>query len=274
MDPKSSLKLKALLMKILNFFIAMCFCSFATASDPMSSAAAHEATEKKIEGYDIEKVKHLPDETIITWELCPRYELGKEDIIQLVNDKELKVDGEWTSGTIKLVENQKHIALQWANDIDGEAVAKERSSNNEKEMGYFRSNEKMLLEKGKWNGHTFEYTYRWPGDLEKDKHIKVTVDITVKDSSSEIGGFLNSVLERIRNKHANKEKHKPAAPTHTPASSPVFAQQQPATIVQQQPQVIYQQSSPVVVPAPYYGGYYGPHIGIGIWGGRHHHRHW
>lgn len=263
-------------MKYFIFFIAACLYASVMAGDSMSSASAHEATEKKVEGYDIEKLKHLPDETIITWALCPRYEFSKEDIIQLVNDKELKVEGEWTSGTIKLEENQKHIALLWANDVDGETVAKDRSNNDSTEMGYFKNGEKLLLEKGKWNGHAFEYTYRWPGDVEKDKHIKVNVDITIKDPSSEIGVFLNSILDRIRNNHVKKEKHS-SAPVAAHASSPsVFAQQQPVQNVP--PQIIYQQS-PVVVspPAPYYGYPYGPPIGIGIWGGYggyHHHHHW
>ena len=259
-------------MKFISLFISGCLCASAVASDPMSSAAAHEATEKKVEGYDIEKLKHLPDETIITWELCPKYELGKEEIIQLVNDKELKVEGEWTSGTIKLEENQKHIALLWANDVDGETVAKDRSNNNEKEMGYFRNGEKLLLEKGKWNGHAFEYTYRWPGDLEKATHVKVTVDITVKDASSEIGRFLNSVLDRIKNNHTKKEKHKSAQPS----AHPVFAQQQPAPTPP--PQIIYQQSAPVVIPAPYYGYPYDSPVVGGLWlggyGHGHHHGRW
>jgi hypothetical protein len=279
-------------MKVLNFFIALCLCTSLVAST-MSSEPAHRATEEKVEGYDLEKLRSLPDETIITWALCPGYELGKDEIIQLAKNETLTFDGPWTSVKISLTkeekkEDEKHIAFLWANDIEGEELTKERSKDNQTEMGYFRNGEKLLLEKGKWNGHAFEYTYRWPGDLEKDKHIKVTVDITIKDPSTEIGEFLHNFLNRIKGAHKPGKHHKtsssgPTSPTGSTTSStptsPVFAAQQPATIVP--PQIVYRESPPIVVsPAPYYGYPYGspPVVGGlwlgGGWGHPHYHRRW
>lgn len=263
-------------MKILNFFTAACLCASAiTAADSMSSANAHETTEKKIEGYDLEKLRSLPDETIITWALCPGYELGKDEIVQLVKNEELTFEGSFTSVKIRLTpeerhEDEKHIALLWANDIDGRSLAESKSKNDPTEMGYFDKGEKLLLEKGHWNGHAFEYTYRWPGDLEKNKHIKVTVEITVKDPSSEIGAFLQGVIDRAKNLH------------HSVQHSPV---PQPTTIVKQvappPPTVVYSSpppaAPPVIIERDPYGPYYGyPPVVGGIWlgGGWGHHHHW
>ena len=141
----------------------MCLCASVVADDSMSSAAAHKSTEKKIEGYDLEKLRSLPDETIITWALCPGYELGKDEIIQLSKNEELTFDGQWTSVKVYLTkeekkEDEKHIALLWANDIEGSSLAKEKSHDDKTEMEYFDKGEKLLLEKGHWNGHAFEFT--------------------------------------------------------------------------------------------------------------------
>ncbi len=275
------------LMKLLICLLFVGFSSYAIADDPMLREEAHEATEKKVEGYDLDKIKSLPDETIINWVLCPGYELGKDEVIKLVNNEDLSYDGEHTSVKIKLTkdqrkEDEKHIALLWANDVEGENLAKEKATDDE--MEFFKDEKKLLLEKGKWKANAFEYTYRWPGDKEKNKSIKVTVDITVKDSSTEIGKFLEEFLNRIKggNKNPNKKsKSSPnkAAPSSQPSST--FAQQQPSTSIVQPgapplpPTVIYQQSPPVVYGAPYYGP---PVVGGvwigGGWGHRHHHHHW
>ncbi len=266
-------------MKILNLFLFTCFCVFAFAGgDPMQNESAHAEAVKKVESYDLEKLRTLSDEKIITWALCPGYELGKDEIIQLVKNEELTFDGPWTSIKIRLTpeerhEDEKHIALCWANEIDGESDAREKSKNDETEMGYFKSGERLLLEKGHWNGHAFEYTYRWPGDKEKGKSIKITVDITIKDPTSEVGAFLQGVIDRAKNIH-HAAKHEKSASVATPAAS--VKQVPPAYGPPVQP------VQPIIIEehrAPYYGYPYwgGPGIWLGGgWGRREgwHGRHW
>lgn len=263
-------------MSFLNVFLPVLLCSTCIgATDPMASSAAHRDAEHKAQGYDLDKIKALPDEAVITWVLCPGYEMGKDDVIELVKSKELTIEGHFTIAKIYLSpeekhEDEKHIALCWANDISGESDAKEKSKDDETEMKYFRDCEKLLLEHGKWNGHAFEYTYRWPGDKEKGKSIKVTVDITVKDPSSEAGAFLQGVIDRAKGAH-HATPH--AAAPHVPA---------PATQIPSaaQPPIIYNVPPAAVPPvgtvvvqehAPYY--VYPPYWGPGLWigGGWGHH---
>ncbi len=208
----------------------------------------------------------MPDETLITWELSPGHRLTKNDIIELVKNKELKGEGEWTSGTIRLKDGQKHIALLWGDDIGGEQLAKERSGENAQDMEYFTKGEDLLLEKGRWNGRAFEYTYRWSGAPERGKSLTIIADIVVKDPSSEIGGFLQQFLDRIKKPHQLAKIHKPLDNTVSAPPTVIYQSTQPA-VAPQSPIIIEERVTPYS-----YGHYYGSGIVVGGWGWRHHHR--
>ncbi len=124
-------------MKLHIFFIAIFFSVSLMCADPMSSDITHGATEEKVDAYNsIKQLEHLPRETLITWELKPRHRLTKGDIVALVKNKILVVGCEWTSGVIKLKDGN-HIALLWADEIDGQQVAKDLSNGDVQELEYF-----------------------------------------------------------------------------------------------------------------------------------------